>query len=355
MNAATAPRAEPLATRLLCVGARAERLTHGRLRDLPRLLRAGDLLVLNDAATLPGSLPARGPRGEPLELRLTGPGADRRFSAVLFGEGDWRRRTEDRPPPAPVREGDVLTLGPDLRARVAQVLPQSPRLLEIVFDREGAALWGALYRHGRPVQYSYLERPLDLWDVQTAYAGRPWAAETPSAGRPLTWALLSELRAAGVRTAFVTHAAGLSSTGDPALDARLPFPERYEVTAEAAAAVRRARALGGRVVAVGTTVVRALETSVAADGLPRAADGVTELVVGPEHELRAVDAILTGVHEPGSSHFALLSAFLPAATLAAALRCAEDAGYLAHEFGDAMLVWRAVAEAGDTRPIDSRA
>jgi S-adenosylmethionine:tRNA ribosyltransferase-isomerase len=354
VNAATAPRDEPLATRLLHVHAR-QGLSHARLGDLPRLLRGGDLIVLNDAATLPGSLAARGPRGEPLEVRLTGPSAGGCFSAVLFGEGDWRRRTEDRPAPARVSDGDLLTFGPDLRARVTRVAPQSPRLVEIAFDREGASLWAALYGHGRPVQYAYLERPLELWDVQTPFASRPWAAETPSAGRPLTWALLGELRAAGVRTATVTHAAGLSSTGDAALDARLPFPERYEVTAEAAAAVRRARALGGRVVAVGTTVVRALESSVAGDGLPHAADGVTDLVVGPGHRLRAVDGILTGMHEPGSSHFALLSAFVPPATLEAAFRMAEDAGYLAHEFGDGMLVWRADLAPDETRPAVSRA
>ena len=127
------------------------------------------------------------------------------------------------------------------------------------------------------------------------------------------------------------------------------------MTAEAAVAVRRARALGGRVVAVGTTVVRALESSVAGDGLPHAADGVTDLVLGPGSRLRAVDGILTGMHEPGSSHFALLRAFVPAALLEAAFRCAEEAGYLAHEFGDGMLVWRADAEPDETSPTVSSA
>jgi S-adenosylmethionine:tRNA ribosyltransferase-isomerase len=205
-------------------------------------------------------------------------------------------------------------------------------------------LWSALYRHGRPVQYSYAERPLELWDVQTAYAARPWAAEPPSAGRPLTWGLLAALHAAGVRTATLTHAAGLSSTGDPRLDAQLPFPERYEVPAETAAAARRARALGGRVIAVGTTVVRALESAVAADGAVRAASGVTDLKIDASHRRRVVDGILTGLHEPGSSHFALLTAFAPPETFESAFRCAEEAGYLAHEFGDAMLVRPSMAD-----------
>jgi S-adenosylmethionine:tRNA ribosyltransferase-isomerase len=337
MNAATAARPEPLANRLLRVDPRARRFSHAQVRDLPRLLRAGDLLVVNDAATLPASLQARGPRGDPLELRLTGPAEGGRFTALLLGAGDWRRRTEDRPPPVRLDEGDVVTIGGDLRARVARVRPESPRLVEIVFAAEGAPLWSALYRHGRPVQYSYLERPLELWDVQTAYATRPWAVEAPSAGRPLTWALLVALRSKGVRTAAVTHAAGLSSTGDPALDARLPLPERFEVPPETTAAVRRARGLGGRVVAVGTTAVRALEAA-AAGGALRAGGGVTDLVIGAAYRPRVVDGILSGLHEPGSSHFALLTAFAPATLLESAFRAGEGRGYLAHEFGDSMLV-----------------
>lgn len=356
MNAATAPRAEPLSTRLLILDPGTGRMSHGFVRDLTRILRAGDLLVVNDAATLPGSLRGRGPRGEPLELRLAGPGHGRDWTAVVLGDGDWRARTEDRPAPARLVEGDVVTIGADLRARVARVRPESPRLVDITFDAEGAALWRSLYRHGRPVQYSYLERPLALWDIQSAYAGRPWAVEPPSAGRPLTWGLLAALRAAGVRTAAVTHAAGLSSTGDAALDAYLPLPERFDVPAETAAAVRRARALGHRVVAVGTTVVRALESVAAEDGTVQGREGVTDLVIRTGYRPRVVDGILTGLHEPGSSHFSLLSAFAPAARLEAAFRAAESDGYLAHEFGDSMLMLaNAAPETGAISPTASRA
>jgi S-adenosylmethionine:tRNA ribosyltransferase-isomerase len=337
VRAAAAPRAEPLDTRLLRLDPRAGTVAHGRVRDLPHLLRPGDLLVVNDAATLPASLRGVGPRGEPLELRLTGPEHDGRWTVVLFGEGDWRSRTEDRPAPAALRPGQVITIAPDLRARVAALRPESPRLVEIVFDPGGRALWSALYRHGRPVQYSHLARPLELWDVQTAYAARPWAVETPSAGRPLRGELLARLRGAGVRLAAVTHAAGLSATGDPALDARLPLPERFEVPPGTAAAVRRAHALGGRVVAVGTTAVRALESAVR-DGAIGARAGVTDLVIGPSYQPGVVDGVLTGLHEPGSSHFALLGAFASPTLLAQAWRAAEAGGYLTHEFGDAMLV-----------------
>jgi S-adenosylmethionine:tRNA ribosyltransferase-isomerase len=217
------------------------------------------------------------------------------------------------------------------------VSTRSPRLVALSFERCGDALWTALFRAGRPVQYSHLSRELELWDAQTAYAARPWAVEAPSAGLPLTSGLLAELRRRGVAIAPVTQAAGLSSTGDAALDATLPFPERFEVGAAAAAAVAAVRSAGGRVVAAGTSVVRALESAAGRHG-PRASTGVTNLRVGPEYQPRVVDGLLTGIHEPGTSHFELLQAFAPREALDAALAFAEAHGYLGHEFGDALLV-----------------
>jgi S-adenosylmethionine:tRNA ribosyltransferase-isomerase len=309
-----------------------------RVRDLPRLLRAGDLLVVNDAATLPASLHGRDGAGRPIELRLLGPDSDagRCWPAVVFGAGDWRARTEDRPPPPTLAEGETLQLG-GLRARVCSVSPESRRLVRVAFEQDGAAFWSGLYAAGRPVQYSHLAAPVALWDVQTAYASRPWAAEMPSAGRPLTWGLLLDLRRRGVGLSAVTSGAGLSATGEESLDARLPLPERFEVGAETARAVRDASGAGGRIVAVGTSVVRALEAA-ALDGSLRARGGVTDLRIGPGSALRVVDGLLTGVHEPGSSHFDLMAAFAPRSVLEAAVRHAEEVGYLAHEFGDSMLV-----------------
>jgi S-adenosylmethionine:tRNA ribosyltransferase-isomerase len=220
---------------------------------------------------------------------------------------------------------------------VARVWPESPRLLDVRFDRAGGRLLQALYAHGRPVQYAYLPRPLAIADFQTPFASRPWAAEMPSAGHVLTASRVRALRAAGIAVVPLTHAAGLSSTGEAALDARLPLPEAYEIPEETAAAVSSTRASGGSVVAAGTTVVRALE-SAWVDGAVRPGAGVANLRLDSAHVLRAVDAILTGMHEPGSSHFALLTAFATAPVLEAAHRVAEEAGYRAHEFGDSMLV-----------------
>lgn len=337
MTPASWPREEPLEERLLLIDPRTGVLADRRIDDLPLLLAPGDLLVVNDAATLPASLHGHSAAGAPIELRLAGPADERdEWAAVVFGDGDHRTPTEHRPAPPPLAPGDAIDLGEDLRASVASVAPLSPRLVRIRFDRAGASLWQALYRRGRPVQYAYVRAPLRLWHVQTGYASRPWAVEPPSAGRPLRWSLLARLRARGVELASVTHAAGLSSTGDPAIDRALPLPERYDVPAATVRAVEATRARGGRVVAVGTSVVRALETVAA--GAPLA--GITHLRIGPEHQLRALDAILTGMHEPGSSHHDLMHAFAPAALLEAAHTHAVRHDYLAHEFGDSTLIYR---------------
>jgi S-adenosylmethionine:tRNA ribosyltransferase-isomerase len=179
--------------------------------------------------------------------------------------------------------------------------------------------------------------------VQTPFAARPWAVEPPSAALPLTFDLLLALRRRGVRFAAVTHAAGLSSTGDPELDRRLPLPERYDVPACTVRAIADARRRGARVIAIGTTVVRALESAVRpvggiGGGVLAAGEGITALRLGPASERRVVDAVLTGMHEPDSSHFELLESFAPRALLLELAARARQLGCLAHEFGDAALV-----------------
>jgi S-adenosylmethionine:tRNA ribosyltransferase-isomerase len=324
-----ARQARRRAIRLLRIDPCRGAFTDERVGRLPGLLGEGDLLVLNDAATLPASL-----RVGELEVRLAGEQADGSWRAVLLGAGDFRTPTEHRAAPPALEVGAHLCFAPDLHAEVVAVSPVSPRLVTLGFARAGAALYAALYRHGRPVQYSHVPAPLALWDVQTRYAGRPWAMEAPSAGLPLDGDALLALRRRGVALATLTHAAGLSSTGDAGLDASLPWPERYEIPAATVEAVARAR----RVVAVGTTVVRALEGCVVTHGRLVAGAGVTDLKITPGFRPRLVSGLVTGLHEPGSSHLELLGAFVARPLLDAAYAHAEAHGYLGHELGDTNLV-----------------
>lgn len=310
----------------------------GEAHALARWLRRGDLLVVNDAATLPAAISGWA-GGVRLEVRLAEPPRDGVALAVLFGEGDWRTPTEQRPAPPPLAPTARVDFGAT-SAEVEHVSTISPRLVTLRFDRRGDALLAALYAVGRPVQYSHLRNDLALWSVQNAYAGPPWAVELPSAGRPLSWRAIAALQRAGVRFATLTHAAGLSATGDPALDACLPLPERYRIPTETVAAIERTRRQGGRVIAVGTTVVRALEDVHARHGRVVAGDGIAHLVLGREHRLAVVDGAISGMHDPTESHFRLLTAFAPLELLAAAHDFALAGGYLAHEFGDIALTLR---------------
>ncbi|AKT39485.1 S-adenosylmethionine:tRNA ribosyltransferase-isomerase [Chondromyces crocatus] len=339
MSPAAGPRTEPLLERLLHVDPHTGALLDATVGELGRFLRAGDLLVVNDGATLPGMLRGVTADGEAIEARLAQSLEDGRFQALLFGAGDARQRTEDRRPPPQLAVGAQVRFGPGLEAVIAEVSSLSSRLVVLVFSAQGAALWEAIYRNGRPVQYAYVPAPLALWDVQTRYASRPICAEMPSAGRPLAWGLLLSLVRRGVRLASLSHAAGLSSTGDPALDARLPLAERFEIPEATVRAVLDTRSRGGRVVAVGTTVTRALEgAAVLGRGTLLAGRGVTELILGAHHAPAVVDGLLTGVHEPSESHFELLSAFAGRDVLRRAHAHAEARGYLTHEFGDSMLL-----------------
>ncbi|MEO8878306.1 MAG: S-adenosylmethionine:tRNA ribosyltransferase-isomerase [Polyangiaceae bacterium] len=336
---ATWPRGNQGREKLLVIDAATNRLNDVRADDFARLVAPGDLVVVNDAATFPASLRGHTRRGELVEVRLVETPRDRIARAVLFGAGDWHTKTEDRKAPPGLVVGDEIAFA-GLAATVVSVDGSSARLVELFFDRDGAALWKALFSAGRPVQYAYIEEELALWNVQTPFAARPFSAEMPSAGHPLSWSVTHSLRARGVQIARLSHAAGLSSTGDAALDARLPLSERYILPAETVTAISVAERSGRRVIAVGTTVARALEGNFATHGALVAGEGETDWLVGPKHPPRVVDAIFSGMHEPGTSHFSLLEAFAPAELLDGAIVHAKKEGYLAHEFGDACLVGR---------------
>ena len=328
-------------SKLLAVDA-SGRMRHSTRADLALLFSQGDLVVANDAATLPASL--RGTHcasGEPIEVRLAAWVSVRdptRFVALAFGAGDHHTRTEDRPPPPMLSPDDRISLGP--LAAVVERLLGHPRLFALRFLGKRETVLGGLARHGQPIQHAHVPEPLALWDVWTSIAADPIAFEPPSAGFALDWRTLIAWRRRGIGLATLTHAAGISSTGDPTLDLRLPFDEPYCIPGRTAAAVNQAKSEGRYIVAIGTTVVRALESAAGADGNVRAGEGIARGRIGRDTRLRVVDAILTGMHQPGESHFELLRAFANHAALEHISAAVVKHGYRAHEFGDSMLIER---------------
>ena len=341
MIAATSAVQRPADAKLLVVDAQ-RNIIHVPRTAFVEFLRPNDLVIANDAATLPASLTGvLEPTGQQIEVRLAGrasldPIEVSRFNAVVFGEGDFHTRTEDRPLPPPLAPGDSLLLGP-LKATVEELLGH-PRLVSLLFHGTADEVWAGIASHGKPIQYAHVQTSLELWDVWTKVAGPPVAFEPPSAGFILDWEVLSTIREHGARFATVTHAAGISSTGDDDLDQLLPFDEPYHIPAATATAVETARQCGGRVIAVGTSVVRALEDAATEFGHLRVGDGMARGKIGPTTHLHVVDAILSGTHEPGTSHYELLRAFLEDLTLERATEELTARGYKTHEFGDSVLI-----------------
>jgi len=349
MIAASEPRQRPLDARLLVVD-RKGKIVHLVRTDLVDFLETSDLVIANDAATLPASLVGfHEATAARIEVRLAGRRSlarddVTRFTAVVFGAGDFHTRTEDRPLPPRLAAGDRLVLGP-LTATVEATLDH-PRLVALRFAESPDAIWEGIARHGRPVQYAHVPAPLALWDVWTPIAAGPAAFEPPSAGFVLDWRNLAAMRARGIEFATITHAAGLSSTGDAELDARLPFDEPYAIPQTTAAAIRRAKRQHWRIVAIGTTVVRALEHAAIRHGSVRAGHAIATQRIGPRTRLRVVDAIVSGAHEPGSSHHELLRAFVDDRTLRRVTDALVAHGYRTHEFGDSVLIARRAVCAG---------
>lgn len=331
------PRGSSGAERLLHIDPARGEIDDREIADLPDLLSPGDLLVVNDAATLPASLRGETDRGEVIEARLLAELGGSRWSAVLFGPGDWRTDTDLRPAPESSERLTLASLPVTIDSRCG-------RVVRLRFEASRDQVFSAIYAHGRPVQYAYVADELALEAVQTAYASRPWAAEMPSAGRALRWSVLLAALRRGVLLGSVTHAAGLSACGEAALDAALPLPERFEVPPRTAHAIGCTRRRGGRVIAVGSTTLRALEGAARLHGgRVRAGGGVTDLRIGPGFSPRVVDGLITNMHEPGESHYELLQAFAPAVLLERATAHATSHGYLAHEFGDSALILAAAA------------
>jgi len=305
-------------------------IEHRHFSDLPSILASGDVLVVNTSATLPAALAVESPAG-PGELHLSTRRPDGRWIVELRHPG--------RPASTPwldARAGTVLHLPGGATAEL--VAPNAP-------SAPGVRLWVArldlpqpllayLAQHGRPIRYAYVDHDRPIGAYQTVFADQPGSAEMPSAARPFSAELVTRLVTRGVGFApFVLH------TGVSSLEAHEPpSAEWYRLGVESAAVVNAARTTGRRVIAVGTTAVRALETVADNDGFVHPGEGWTELVVTPERGVRAVDGLITGWHEPRASHLALLEAVAGRGVLEASYRAALEEGYLWHEFGDSHLI-----------------
>ena len=319
--------------RLLVLHRPSGEVEHARFDSLGEFLRVGDLLVFNSSRTLPASLEACCTKHGPcIEVRLAQHLADGNWLALLICKaGD--------PFGCGLRAGMQLDFGHDLTGEVFDRDTRIPRLWKIRFSKTGTALIDLIYRIGQPVRYEYVSVPWDLDYYQTVYAKEPGSAEMPSAGRAFTWKLLFELRNRGVDFAYLVLHTGLSSYLDDELDRAHPASEEeYFLSELAAEKIKRTRENGGRVIAVGTTVVRALESIAQENGSVHPAHGYTRLHIGARHRLKVVDALLTGLHEPEASHLDLLSAFVSPENIQAAYAQAIAQQYLWHEFGDLNLI-----------------
>ncbi|UYM06604.1 S-adenosylmethionine:tRNA ribosyltransferase-isomerase [Solicola gregarius] len=310
--------------------ATASGVTHVQFRDLGDFLEPPDVLVVNNSATVPAAIQGVRPDGRHVAVHLSSPLADATYLVELrCDDGSCRIRDGRSGERIAVEGGSV---------RLASAYPDAS-------TQAGSRIWRAvldlptdlpsyLQRHGRPITYGYVGDTWPLRDYQTVFAREPGSAEMPSAARPFSDRLVARLVATGIDIVPITLHTGVSS-----LEAdETPLSERFEVSDAAARRINHARGAGGRVIAVGTTATRAIESAARDDGSVRAAQGWTDLVIGPGRGVRMVDGIVTGWHEPQASHLLLLEAVAGRRIVGRAYEAALAERYLWHEFGDSALL-----------------
>jgi S-adenosylmethionine:tRNA ribosyltransferase-isomerase len=302
---------------------------HSSFSELPRFLDEGDLVVVNTSGTLPAELDGIDGDGRPVQVHLSTQLPAGLWTVEVRRDGDAFLHAE---------AGTSVELAGGGCVRL--LTPYSPgpagigvRLWVSLIDTP-EALHAYLARYGRPIRYSYVRESYPITAYQNVYVTELGSAEMPSAGRPFTPEVLTRLVAKGIGIAPL-----LLHTGVASLEAlEPPYPEYFRVTSATAHRVNDTRRRGGRVLAVGTTVVRALESVVDEHGWVRPGDGWTQTVVSPAHPVRSIDALLTGWHEPEASHLAMLEAIAGRPILEASYAAALAEGYLWHEFGDVHLI-----------------
>ncbi|TWP34568.1 S-adenosylmethionine:tRNA ribosyltransferase-isomerase [Leekyejoonella antrihumi] len=317
-------------------------ITHARFRDLPDQLVPGDLVVVNNSATVAGEIDARmdagGRAGTKIVLHVAGQLDDGGWVVELRTWPDASAAILGAEPDVHLEIGDLtLTLLAPYPGEGSTPTGHGNRLWRATVDGN---LRRALDEGGRPIAYGYLDRRYPLSAYQSVFATVPGSAEMPSAGRPFSQAVITRLVAAGVSIAPVTLHTGVSSQEA----GEAPQTEWFEVPSWSAALLNATRAAGGRVIAVGTTVTRALESAVGADGSVHEARGWTDRVVSPQDPARVVDGLITGWHDPQASHLLLVESVAGSELTQAAYDAAVAQGYLWHEFGDSALLLRGASQ-----------
>jgi S-adenosylmethionine:tRNA ribosyltransferase-isomerase len=307
------------AVRMLVTDRMSRAHTHVHFFDLPSVLRADDLLVVNDSSTLPAALPATRANGERIALHVS----------TMIDARVWMAE-----PRATVRVGEELALpGHGSALVIAPVEPERPRLWYARFALP-LAMNAYLARFGEPIRYGYVTQRFPLSDYQTLFAREPGSSEMPSAARPFTPRVAAALRQRGIGISTVTLHSGVASFEAP----ETPASERFAVPHATAQAVNAARHQGRRVIAVGSTVLRALESAVRDGGDVVAACGWTDLVINERHAVKTVNGLLTGFHDASATHLWVLGSFLDPDLLGSAYDTAANHAYYRHEFGDVHLI-----------------
>ncbi|WP_257985284.1 S-adenosylmethionine:tRNA ribosyltransferase-isomerase [Bacillus sp. T33-2] len=311
--------------RMMVMDRKTGAVSHDRFFHLVNYIQAGDIIVLNNSRTVPAILKAisrkvNSHQGEPVEVRLAKRKSEDTWEVLIVAED--------------IIPGDTLEFSPLLSAIVIRESNTSP-LMEIRFSLKGTKLLNAIYSLGEPVRYEYINYAWDLDYYQTVFASQPGSVEMPSAGRAFSWELLFKLQRKGVKLGFIQLHTGLSYLLDDKWE-QSPTEnyEEYHIEPATMDLILKTKAAGGRVIAVGTTAVRALEAAVVNVSL----SGWTNLYINSDYSLKIADGIITGFHEPKASHLDMLSAFVSPHHLFAAYEQAIQNRYLWHEFGDINMI-----------------
>ena len=320
-----------------------ENTTYSILDNLENYFTSNDVIVVNDSAVIPASFQGyHSPSNQKIELRLVRflgsyKSDFTKWEAIVYGQGNWTTPTEKRLEPPIINTGDKLIVL-DLVAEVEKISGETKRLLKINFLGSNSKIIRKIYNYGSLIQYSYLNKKLQLWDHQTIFSTYPVSVEPSSSLFQLNWQLMFRLMEKGIKIIPITHAISISSTGIFTLDQQLPLPERYWLSPESALSLNQAKEENKSIIAFGTSMTRSLEYIYNKYKYFKAGSDTVGLIISKKHSLQATNGILTGMHMINESHINLLQAFLPLNRISKIYHEAVTKGFLWHEYGDSMLI-----------------